>query len=129
MADATDDIRQEITKGRQDIADTRAAIAENLAILEHRVEETVNGVKETFDLHSQVKQRPWLIFSGAILVGYALGRQGNGPGSSADPPGSTQGQEIKGKELSQVDRDHYTKLRDYQGKIVAAYGSPKAEIK
>ncbi len=87
MADATDDIRQEVKKGRQDIADTRAAITEKLAILEDRVLETVSGVKDTFDLHSQVKQRPWLIFSGALLVGYALGRQGNIPGKSADPPG------------------------------------------
>ena len=50
-------------------------------------------------------------------------------GGSVQAPGSTQGEEIKGKKLSQVDWDHYTKLRDYQGKIVAAYGFPKAEIK
>ena len=50
-------------------------------------------------------------------------------GGSVHAPGSIQGQEIKGKKLSLVDWDHYTKLRDYQGKIVAAYGFPKAEIK
>ena len=87
MADATDDIQQKIKKGRQDIADARAVIAEKLAILEHRVQDTVDGVKDTFNLHSQVKERPWLIFGGALLVGYALGRQGNVPGTSADPLG------------------------------------------
>jgi len=40
-----------------------------------------------------------------------------------------QGQEIKGKRLSLVDWDHYPKLRDYQDKIAAAYGFPKAEMK
>jgi ABC-type Fe3+ transport system substrate-binding protein len=44
-------------------------------------------------------------------------------------PGSVQGQEIKGKTLSLVDWEHYTKLRDYQDKVVAAYGFPKAEVK
>ena len=46
-------------------------------------------------------------------------------GGSVSAPGSTQAQEIKGKKLSLVDWDHYTKLRDYQDKIVAAYGFPK----
>ena len=46
-------------------------------------------------------------------------------GGSVHAPGSSQGQEIKGKKLSLVDWDHYTKLRDYQDKIVAAYGFRK----
>jgi ABC-type Fe3+ transport system substrate-binding protein len=50
-------------------------------------------------------------------------------GGSVHAPGSIQGQEIKGKKLSVVDWDHYTKLSDYQDKIVAAYGFPKAEAK
>ena len=84
MADKADDIRQEIRKGRQDIADTRSAITEKLAILEDRVQETVNGVKHTFDLHYQVKQRPWLMFGGSLLVGYTLGDWGGGSSTIAD---------------------------------------------
>jgi hypothetical protein len=84
MADKADAIRQEIKKGRQDIADTRSAITEKLAILGDRVEETVDGVKHTFDLHYQVKQRPWLMFGGSLLVGYMLGRRGNVSGTTAD---------------------------------------------
>jgi hypothetical protein len=76
MADQVDDIRQEINKGRQDIADTRSAITEKLAILEDRVQETVDGVKHSFDLHYQVKQHPWLMFGGSLLVGYVVGHQG-----------------------------------------------------
>jgi hypothetical protein len=76
MADKADDIRQAIKKGRQDIANTRLAITEKRAILEDRVQETVGGIKHTFDFHYQVKQRPWLIFGGSLLVGYTLGRKG-----------------------------------------------------
>jgi hypothetical protein len=84
VADKADDIRQEIRKGRQDIADTRSAITEKLAILEDCVQETVDGVKHTFDLHYQVKQRPWLMFLGSLLVGYTLGRWGDGSSTTAD---------------------------------------------
>ena len=84
MADKADDIRQEIKKGRQEIADTCSGITEKLAILEDRVQETVDGVKHTFDLHYQVKQRPWLMFGGSLLVGYMLGRRGNVSGTTAD---------------------------------------------
>ena len=72
MADKADDIRQEIKKGRQDIADTRSAITEKLAILENRAQEAVDGVKHTFDLQYQVKQRPWLIFGGAVVQAQQL---------------------------------------------------------
>jgi len=84
MADKADDIRQEIRKGRQDIADSRSAITEKLAILEDRVQETVDGVKHTVDLHYQVKQRPWLMFGGSLLVGYTLGRRGGVSSTTAD---------------------------------------------
>ena len=84
MADKADDIQQEIKKGRQDIADTRSAITDKLVVLEDRVQETVDGVKHTFDLHYQVKQRPWLMFGGSVLVGCALGHRGNVSGTTAD---------------------------------------------
>lgn len=94
MADKADDIRQELEKGRQDIAATRSALTGKLAVLGDRVKETVDGVKKTFDLHYQVKQRPWLMFGASLLVGYSLGRRGaprttadrsNGPSSNAQP--------------------------------------------
>jgi hypothetical protein len=72
MADKADDIRNQIIKGRQDIVDNRAAITEKLANLEDRVEKTVDGVKHAFDFKYQVKQRPWLMFGGSMLVGYTL---------------------------------------------------------
>lgn len=86
MADTADEIRQEIDQGRQDIAHTRAAIAETLTILEARVKGTVETVKHTFDLHYQVKQRPWLMFGAALLVGHTLGRLGRGTSTPTDVP-------------------------------------------
>jgi iron(III) transport system substrate-binding protein len=50
-------------------------------------------------------------------------------GASIYTPGSVQGQEIKGKKISLVDWEHYTKLGEYQDKVVAAYGFPKADVK
>jgi hypothetical protein len=84
MADKADDIRQAIRKGRQEIADTRSAMTEKRALLEDRIQKTVDGVKHTFDLHYQVKQRPWLMFGGSLLAGYALGRRGSVPSTTAD---------------------------------------------
>jgi len=76
MSDKTDGIRQEIKKGRQDIAATCSAITEKLAVLEERVQETVDGVKHTFDLRYQVKQRPWLMLGASVLAGFMLGTRG-----------------------------------------------------
>ena len=84
MADKADDIRQEIKKGRQDIEDTSSAMTEKLTILEERVQETVETVKHTFDLHYQMKQHPWLMFGGAMLVGYMLGLRSGGSRATAD---------------------------------------------
>lgn len=70
----------------------------------------------------------WLEFQ-ASAEGQKIMDQFEPFGGSVHAPGSIQGQEIKGKKLSLVDWDHYTKLRDYQDKLVAAYGFPKAETK
>ena len=75
MADKPDDSRRKIEKGRQDVADASSAIAEKLAVLERRIQETVDAVKHGVDFHYQVKQRPWLMIGWSLLVGFALGRR------------------------------------------------------
>jgi len=42
-------------------------------------------------------------------------------------PNSLAAQAIRGKELSVVDWDHFTKVQEYQTKVFAAYGFPKAD--
>jgi ElaB/YqjD/DUF883 family membrane-anchored ribosome-binding protein len=83
MARRADDIRKDVKNIRQQIADGLSAMTEKLAIVEGRVQKTVDAVKHTFDLHYQVKQHPWVMFGGALLVGYMLGNRGSGNASSA----------------------------------------------
>jgi len=47
--------------------------------------------------------------------------------ASVYTPGSVIEQVTRGKKLSIVDWDHFTKFQDYQEKIFAAYGFPKAD--
>ena len=42
-------------------------------------------------------------------------------------PGSAVAQEIRGKQLSLVGWEHFTKVQEYMEKIVAAYGFPRAD--
>ena len=88
MADKANDVRHEIDKGRQDIANTRSALTVKLSNLEERVQDTVAEVKHTFDLRYQVKLRPWQMFGGALLVGYMLGRRRGGSSAPLISTGS-----------------------------------------
>ena len=114
MADKADDIRQELEKGRRDIVATRSALTEKLVVLGDRVQETVDGVKHTFDLHYQVKQRPWLFFGGSLLVGFALGRRG-APRTSADrsnaPSSNAQPQKSIVSEVSHQFKDEFSTIK------------------
>jgi ABC-type Fe3+ transport system substrate-binding protein len=49
--------------------------------------------------------------------------------SSVYVRGGVVEQELRGKSLSVVDWEHYPRMEDWQTKIVAAYGFPKAETK
>jgi hypothetical protein len=115
MVDKPDDSRRKIEKGRQDVADTSSAIADKLAILEHRVQETVDAMKHGVDFHYQVKQRPWLMVGGSLLVGYALGRRRGGsstpPDMSRAPSPRTQSpQSVASQATSQI-QDHVASLK------------------
>ena len=120
MADKAGDIRQEIEKGHQDIAATRSALAGKLAVLGDRVQETVDGVKHTFDLHYQVKQRPWLMFGASLLVGYALGRRG-APRTTADRSSAPSSNARAEKSIASEISSHFTdELTTIKG---AAFGA------
>ncbi|MBI2988438.1 MAG: extracellular solute-binding protein [Deltaproteobacteria bacterium] len=49
--------------------------------------------------------------------------------ASVFSPGSANEQVIRGKKLSVVDWNHFTNFQEYQAKIFAAYGFPKADKK
>lgn len=85
-----------IAKDVKDIVETRNAIADKLEKLEHRfasaveeaktmaedfadrtqsaIEDTMDTVKEATDPSRLVSQHPWVMVSGAILMGFAAGR-------------------------------------------------------
>jgi hypothetical protein len=48
-------------------------------------------------------------------------------GGSIFAPGSALEEVTKGKKLSVVDWDHFHRMKDYQEKIVEAYGFPQAQ--
>jgi hypothetical protein len=121
MADKPADSRRKIEKGRQDVADTSSAIAEKLAILEHRVQETIDAVKHGVNFHYQVKQRPWLMVGGSLLVGYTLGRRRGKSCTTTDAPSARaqSPQSVASQGTSQV-QDH---LADFKGAALAAITS------
>jgi ElaB/YqjD/DUF883 family membrane-anchored ribosome-binding protein len=59
---------QETVQGAKSAADT---LIENIKLT---VEETAEGIHTTTDLLHQVRQSPWIILGGALLLGYILGR-------------------------------------------------------
>jgi hypothetical protein len=102
-----------IAKDVKDIVETRTAIADKLDKLEHRftstveeakmmaedfadraqavVEDTVESVKEVTDPFRLASNYPWLMVSGAIMAGFAVGRlftQGETGVTPYYPPGS-----------------------------------------
>lgn len=121
MADKPDASRREIEKGRQDVADTRSALTEKLAILEDRVQGTVDAVKHTVDLHYQVNQRPWLMIGASLLLGYTLGHRGGVSSTTADPSrepsGRAQPPHSLAREVTSQARDNLASIK------VAAMGA------
>ena len=124
MADTRDDSRRKIEKGRQDFADSSSAITEKLAILEDRIQETVAAVKHGVDFHYQVKQRPWLMLGGSLLVGYTLGRRRGQSSTTTDtsraPSARAQSpQSVASQAPSQVQ----DQLASFKGAALAAITS------
>jgi hypothetical protein len=124
VADKPDDSRRKIEKGRQDVADSSSAIAEKLAILEHRIQETVDAVKHGVDFHYQLKQRPWLMVGGSLLVGYALGRRRGRSSTTTDtsrvPSARAQSPQSAASPATSPVQDH---LASFKGAALAAVTS------
>jgi ElaB/YqjD/DUF883 family membrane-anchored ribosome-binding protein len=68
---------------KQTVEGAQASVEGLVENVKGTVGETVEAVQRTFDLHHQMEQHPWLLFGGATLVGYLLGRGGSGGTSAA----------------------------------------------
>jgi|RhiMetdeSRZDD1v2_1073273.scaffolds.fasta_scaffold187044_4 hypothetical protein len=124
MVNKPDHSRLKIEQGRQDVADTSSAIAEKLATLEHRVQESVDAVKHGVDFRYQVKQRPWLMVGGSLLVGYALGRRRGRSSTTTEmsrvPSARAQFPQSAASQATSQVQDH---LADFKGAALAAITS------
>ena len=104
-----DQRRSDVAQDVREILETRNAISQKIEMLEHRIQETVEGTrttveemvdrvkdaanefvdrtKQTFDPTYQVHQHPWAMVGGAILVGYVLGLLESRVASGTRPSG------------------------------------------
>ena len=76
------------TAMRQQMDDTMTGLADKLGELGHQVsgtyrtvKDSVNTVRDTFDLKLQVRQRPWTFLAGATALGFLLGSRSNNGGA------------------------------------------------
>ncbi|NJM07705.1 hypothetical protein HC891_18220 [Candidatus Gracilibacteria bacterium] len=67
---------------KNDIETIRESMTDKIGQIEDKVKGTVEGtvdsVKQTFNLNTQVGERPWAAFGVAVLIGYGLGSMGGG---------------------------------------------------
>jgi ElaB/YqjD/DUF883 family membrane-anchored ribosome-binding protein len=68
---------------KQTVEGAQASVEGIVENVKGTVGETVEAVQRTFDLHHQMEQHPWLLFGGATVVGYLLGRGGSDNTSAA----------------------------------------------
>jgi ElaB/YqjD/DUF883 family membrane-anchored ribosome-binding protein len=65
---------------KQDIETIRESMTDKIGQIEDKVKGTVEGtmdsVKQTFNLNTQVSDRPWAALGVAMLIGYGLGSMG-----------------------------------------------------
>jgi ElaB/YqjD/DUF883 family membrane-anchored ribosome-binding protein len=103
---------------KQDIETIRESMTEKIGQIEDKVKGTVEGtmdsVKQTFNINTQVSDRPWAAFGVAVLIGYGLGSMGGGK--------------------SQHERTHYPQyagepMRYYPAPSLQAGDSPTSQIK
>jgi ElaB/YqjD/DUF883 family membrane-anchored ribosome-binding protein len=67
VQDATEKVSETVENVTETVRDSVETVRET-------VHETIDTVKSTFDLAHQVDQHPWLMFGGAVAVGYVGGR-------------------------------------------------------
>ena len=52
----------------------KEAVEGTVHTVKETVENTVETVKDTFDVNRQVERHPWMMFGGAVLLGFVGGR-------------------------------------------------------
>lgn len=89
MSDSPEVIKEQMEETREDLAHKLQALTDEVSETVHNVTETVEetvetvtetaqstvqNVKDFFNFNKQIEDRPWLMFGGAVIVGFLAGR-------------------------------------------------------
>lgn len=82
LQDKLETLEQQVTETVQNAAEAatetvqsvKEAVQETVETVRGTVEETVHSVKDTFDLHKQVNDHPWIALTGAAAAGFVAAR-------------------------------------------------------
>jgi ElaB/YqjD/DUF883 family membrane-anchored ribosome-binding protein len=66
-------VSETVTGAAQTVASTVEAVTDSVDKVTHSVDQTVDAVKSTFDLDRHARERPWMLFGGAVFLGFVGG--------------------------------------------------------
>lgn len=70
-------LRQQMDKTLTGLTDKLGALGDQVSGTVRTVQESVNTVRETFDLKLHVRRRPWTLVAGAAALGFLCGSRSN----------------------------------------------------
>lgn len=66
-------VSQTVEVVKETVTDAQATVEDIVENVKDTMDGTLTTVKQSFDLHYQMEQHPWLMFGGAAVVGYLAG--------------------------------------------------------
>jgi hypothetical protein len=72
----------------QSVRATTTAVSDTLSTVKEKVNQTVTGVREAFDIGHQLGRHPWLFAAGALALGYVGARLAANNGREASKAGT-----------------------------------------
>lgn len=84
---------------QRDREQTRAALTEKIELLEERVRDTKQAVKQKFDYRYQTEKQPWKMLGASLAIGYLIGKtfKSSSPSPRPMPAPQTQTAEVAQK--------------------------------
>jgi hypothetical protein len=83
---------------QRDREQTRAALTEKIELLEERVRDTKQAVKQKFDYRYQTEKQPWKMLGASLAIGYLIGKTfKSSPSPRPMPAPQTQTAEVAQK--------------------------------
>src|SRR5262245_11419063 len=92
VQDATEVVQDATAAVSNTVETVQGAVEDTVATVKESVQEAVGTVKEAFNLAHQVERHPWLMFGGAVAVGFLSERLlGGARGLAAKGPDQLRG--------------------------------------